>query len=106
MSHAVSAQGVGATEPTFHLRLYIAGDAPNSAAAVANLRTICRSYLKDRCRIEIVDVLRDPHRVLQEGVLITPLLVKLAPAPSCRVAGTLSDTDKVVHALGIAGGAA
>lgn len=88
----------------FRLRLYVAGDSPNSAVAIANLRAICAARLANRHAIEIVDLLRDPSRALADGVMVTPLLVKLSPEPVCRIAGTLSDERKVTHALGIPGG--
>ena len=107
MSDATPASSAGGTGSVFHLRLYVAGDAPNSAAAITNLRALCSTYLpEDQYRIEVVDVLQDPQRVLRDGVLITPLLVKLAPAPVCRVAGTLGDVGKVTHALGLDRGGA
>ena len=34
------------------LRLYIAGGAPNSVQAIANLESICAEYLKDGHRLE------------------------------------------------------
>ena len=40
------------------LRLYVAGDAPNSVRAVANLKAICRRWLEtDQYELEIIDVL-------------------------------------------------
>ena len=83
------------------LRLYVAGEAQNSVRAVANLTALIRSRLKDRCSIEIVDVFREPKRALADGVFMTPTLVKLAPAPSQRIVGTLSVTQPVLQALGL-----
>ena len=37
------------------LRLYIAGGAPNSLLAIANLEAICREHLKGAHRLEVVD---------------------------------------------------
>jgi hypothetical protein len=45
--------------------------------------------------------LREPIRTLQEGVLVTPTLVRLEPAPSRTIVGTLSDSPQVLEALGI-----
>ena len=42
----------------FKFRLYVAGDAPNSAQARANLTALCRVHLPDRHEIEVVDVFR------------------------------------------------
>jgi circadian clock protein KaiB len=82
-------------------RLYVAGDALNSAQAVANLRAICNVHLPERFEIEIVDVFREPKRALAEGIFMTPTLVKLTPAPMRRIVGTLSQTQPVLEALGL-----
>jgi circadian clock protein KaiB len=83
------------------LRLYIAGDAPNSVRAIANLTAICREHLLDRHNIEIVDVFREPTRALADGILLTPMLVKLSPLPVRRILGSLSQSQPVLHALGL-----
>ncbi|HEU5070910.1 MAG TPA: circadian clock KaiB family protein [Verrucomicrobiae bacterium] len=85
----------------FHFRLYVVGDAPNSTQAIANLDALCRAYLPDRHRIEIVDVLREPARALADEVLLTPTLVKLAPAPKRKIIGNLSETATVLQVLGL-----
>jgi circadian clock protein KaiB len=85
----------------YKFRLYVAGDAQNSAQAIINLRALCRAYLADRHEIEIIDVFRDPKRGSAEGVLMTPTLVKLAPLPVCRIVGTLQDEQTVLQALGL-----
>ena len=83
------------------MRLYIANDAPNSIRAVANLAAICKEHLKDKFKLEIIDVLEYPLRALADGILVTPSLAKLAPSPAAKIVGNLSDTDSVLHALGI-----
>lgn len=83
----------------FKFRLYIAGDAPNSAQALANLTALCRAHFADRHEIEIVDVFREPKRALTDGIFMTPTLVKLAPSPVQMIVGTLSQTQIVLHAL-------
>jgi circadian clock protein KaiB len=88
---------------TFRFKLYVAGNSPNSAQAVANLHALCREHLPGRHEIEIVDVLRNPQRALAEGVLITPLLVRLSPEPGCEIIGNLGDRPTVIQALGLTG---
>lgn len=85
----------------FEFRLYVAGDAPNSAQALANLRTLCRVHLPDRHQIEVVDVFREPKRALADRIFLTPTLVKLAPGPTQTIVGTLSHTQPVLWALGL-----
>ena len=83
------------------MRLYVAGSAPNSVKAIANLQAICGRYLKDGYKLEIVDVCEHPRRALAEGVLVTPSLTKVSPAPASNVIGNLSDTRSVLAALGL-----
>jgi circadian clock protein KaiB len=82
-------------------RLYIAGSAPNSAQATANLRALCRTHLPDRHEIEIVDVLRTPKLALAHGIFMTPTLVRISPAPILQIVGTLSQPEPILHALGL-----
>ena len=81
--------------------LYVAGKAPNSVKAIANLEAICRRHLKDGYKLEIVDVCEHPLRALAEGILVTPSLTKKSPSPASIVIGNLSDTGSVLAALGL-----
>jgi circadian clock protein KaiB len=83
------------------LRLYVAGGAPNSVRAIANLAAICKEHLQSAFKLEIIDVLQFPLRALADGVLVTPHLAKLSPSPATKVVGNLSDRDSVLLALGI-----
>jgi circadian clock protein KaiB len=85
----------------FSFRLYIAGDAPNSLQAIANLTKICDEHLRDRHAIEIVDVLTDPDRALSEAIFMTPMLVTDSPYPGHRIVGTLSSTEPILQILGL-----
>jgi circadian clock protein KaiB len=85
----------------FKFRLYVAGDALNSAQALANLTALCRAHLPDRHEIEVVDVFKEPKRALAESIFMTPTLIKLAPSPARRIVGTLSQTQTVLQALGL-----
>jgi circadian clock protein KaiB len=84
------------------LRLYVADSAPNSARAIANLAAICKEHLGDQFELEIIDVLEYPQRALADGIIVTPSLTKISPSPLARIVGNLSDTNSVLHALGIA----
>jgi len=83
------------------MRLYIADAAPNSLKAVANLEAICKDYLGDSFKLEVIDVLEFPLRALADGILVTPSLAKLSPAPVAKIIGNLSDRSNVLSALGI-----
>jgi circadian clock protein KaiB len=90
----------------FKFRLYVAGDAQNSAQAVANLTALCLTRLPNRYEIEVVDVFREPKRALADGIFMTPLLIKLGPSPVQRIVGTLSHRQPLLFALGLEADAA
>ena len=82
-------------------RLYLAGGAPNSVRALANLYALCRTHFPESHRIEVIDVLLEPLRALGEAILVTPTLVKVSPAPEMQIIGNLSDEEEVLRALGL-----
>ncbi len=83
------------------VRLYVAGDAPNSIAALANLRAAIVACPGRRVELEIIDVLKAPERGLSDGVYVTPMLVKIEPPPARRVLGSLRDRAILLAALGL-----
>ena len=85
------------------MRLYVVNSAPNSLLAIANLAAICKEFLSDNFKLEIVDVLKEPLRALADGILVTPSLNKISPSPAAKIVGNLSDKSGVMRALGISG---
>jgi circadian clock protein KaiB len=84
------------------LRLYVAGNAPNSLRAIANLKAICKQHFASAHALEIVDLLDHPRRGLADKIIVTPTLLKLLPLPVQRLIGDLSDTNQLLLALTIA----
>lgn len=83
------------------LRLYVADDGPNSVRALANLRAICAGRLEaSEYRLEIIDVLEEPLKALEAGILVTPTLVGLGRI-AVSIVGTLDDHESVGRALGL-----
>jgi circadian clock protein KaiB len=79
--------------------LYIAAGTQNSERARVNLAALCKEHLPDRHEVEIVDVLTDPDRAMEDGIFMTPTLLKLWPLPAQRIVGTLNQTKLVLQAL-------
>lgn len=88
-------------QPEFELRLYITGATPNSVKAVANIQNICELYLKDRYALQIIDVYQNASLAQQEQIIALPLLIKKSPLPERKLIGDLSETEKVLKALGV-----
>ena len=82
-------------------KLYVAGEAPNSVRAIANLYAICRKHFPGSNQIEVIDVLKEPMLALAESILVTPTTVKVSPAPEVQIIGNLSDEEEVLRALGL-----
>jgi circadian clock protein KaiB len=85
---------------TVHLRLYVAGNAPNSLSAIANAKAICLEHYTDNWELEIVDLMEQPLRALADEIIVTPTLLRLQPLPMRRVIGNLNDLGQVFLALG------
>ena len=85
----------------YRFRLYVAGDGLNSAQALANLTALCHAHLRDQHIIEVIDVYKHPQRALDDGIFMTPTLLKLAPMPIRKIVGTLSQVQSVLQALGL-----
>ena len=81
------------------LRLYVAGNAPNSLLAVVNARLLCDRHFAFQHRLEIIDVLDHPARAMADQIVVTPTLLKLSPLPVQRVIGNLSNTSQLLLAL-------
>jgi circadian clock protein KaiB len=69
-------------------------------AARVNLQRLLEPYGPGAYVVEIVDCLMHPLRALQEGVLVTPTLVRLEPGPVRTIVGSLSDGPRVLETLG------
>ena len=87
------------------LKLYIAGDGPNSLAAVANLKAALAQFPAHRVDLEIIDVVTDPERGLRDRIFVTPIVVKVAPPPERRILGNLQNRDILLGVLGLPGNA-
>jgi len=81
------------------LKLYITGQTPRSARAIASLRRLCQERLGGQCETIIVDVLEQPQLAEQDKILATPTLIRQSPPPARRVIGDLSEIDKVITGL-------
>lgn len=83
----------------YRLQLFVVGAEPNSRRARENLLQISEGYLKGRCAIEVVNVLHDYQRALDNGVLVAPTLIAHIGDRRVVVAGSLSDAEAVLAAL-------
>ena len=83
------------------LRLFVAGESPDSTLAIANLAALFPNGKGEQVDIEIVDVQRDPGRAARDGIMVTPTLLKLWPSPPCRILGNLKNRAALQRVLAI-----
>jgi circadian clock protein KaiB len=83
----------------YRLRLYIAGQTPNSITAIANLKKICEEQLKGKYRIEVVDLLEKPQLAKGDQIIAIPTLVRRLPPPVKKIIGNLSKSESVIVGL-------
>jgi len=85
----------------WELRLYIAGQTPNSIAAIANLKKICEDQLQGKYRIEVIDLLKKPQLAKGDQIVAIPTLVRRLPPPVKKIVGNLSKTERALVGLDI-----
>lgn len=83
------------------LKLYVSGQSALSQQTIANIESICENELEGHCQLEVFNILENPQLAEDDGVIATPMLVKVSPEPSHRVVGDLSVTSRVLAALDI-----
>jgi circadian clock protein KaiB len=85
----------------WELRLYIAGQTPNSITAIANLKKICEDQLKGKYRIEVIDLLKNPQLAKGDQIVAIPTLVRRLPPPVKKIVGNLSKRERALVGLDI-----
>lgn len=89
----------GASNETWELRLYVAGQTPRSITALANLRKLCDQYMRGRHTIEVIDLGARPELARQDQIVAIPTLVRKLPVPIRKIIGDLSNTERALVAL-------
>jgi circadian clock protein KaiB len=84
---------------TWILRLYVAGQTPNSLAAFDNLKKICEEHLKGCYRIEVIDLVKNPQLAKDHQIIAVPTLIRKLPTPVKKIIGNLSNTERVLVGL-------
>jgi circadian clock protein KaiB len=84
---------------TYVLKLYVAGNTPNSVRALRTLKNILEEEFKGVYALKVIDVLKNPQLAEEDKILATPTLSKVLPLPVRKIIGDLSDREKVLIGL-------
>lgn len=88
-----------AARKTYILKLYVAGNTPNSMRALKTLRNILETEFRGIYALKVIDVLKNPQLAEEDKILATPTLAKILPPPVRRIIGDLSDRERVLIGL-------
>ena len=86
-------------QKTYILKLYVAGNTPNSMRALKTLRDILETEFRGVYALKVIDVLKNPQLAEEDKILATPTLSKILPPPVRRIIGDLSDRERVLIGL-------
>jgi circadian clock protein KaiB len=84
---------------TYILKLYVAGNTPNSVQALRTLKNILEEEFKGVYALKVIDVLKNPQLAEEDNILATPTLSKVLPLPVRKIIGDLSDRERVLVGL-------
>ncbi|MDX2271124.1 MAG: circadian clock protein KaiB [Cyanobacteriota bacterium] len=81
------------------LKLYVAGNTPNSLRAIRTLHDILDKEFRGVYSVKVIDVLENPQLAEEDKILATPTLAKILPPPVRKIIGDLSNREKVLIGL-------
>jgi circadian clock protein KaiB len=85
------------------LRLYVAGMTPRAGRAIEHVRAVCDEHLYGRFELAVVDIYQQPALAKGEQIIAAPTLIKELPPPLRRIIGDMSDHDRLLVGLDLAG---
>ncbi len=88
----------------WRLKLYVAGESASSLNPSVNLRRLCTEHLRGKCKVEVIDIIKNPSVASDQQILAIPMLVKQLPLPEKRFIGDLSNTERLLVGLDIRDG--
>ena len=84
---------------TYVLKLYVAGNTPNSVRALKTLRDILEQDFQGIYALKVIDVIQNPQLAEEDKIMATPTLAKVLPPPVRTIIGDLSDRQKILVGL-------
>ncbi|HEY9877967.1 circadian clock protein KaiB [Pseudanabaena sp. FACHB-2040] len=90
---------MSSVKKTYILKLYVAGNTPNSIRALKTLNNILEQEFQGVYALKVIDVLKNPQLAEEDKILATPTLSKILPPPVRKIIGDLSDRERVLIGL-------
>lgn len=83
----------------YEFKLYIAGQTPQSNDVIGYVTEFLQIRCGEKHVLEVVDILLDPSQAVDDGVFVSPTLVKMKPKPEKRVIGSFEATGRLTELL-------
>jgi len=80
--------------------LYVAGLSPRSQNAIGRIRQICAEHLSGNFELEIIDIYQQPALAKAAQIIAVPTLIRKLPNPLRKFIGDISETERVLVAIG------
>ncbi len=87
--------------PPVLLRLFVTGNSQRSLRAVEGVEGMCKQYLGNGVKLEVIDVIEKPDEAEREKILATPTLIRQLPSPPRRLVGDMGEPERVIQLLGL-----
>lgn len=84
------------------LRLYVAGQTPETRTAIKNINVVCNEQLSGNYHLKVIDLTEHPQFARVEQIVAIPTLVRKSPLPAKTIIGDLSDMTSVLAGLSLA----
>ena len=81
------------------LRLYVAGQTPNSVRAIENIKRICEEFLKGHYDLEVIDIYQQPVLAKGDQIIAVPTLIRKLPPPLRKFIGDMSASERILVGL-------
>lgn len=85
------------------ITIYISQMNGKTERAIAELRNVLAEHFPDHHELEVVNVLQMPEKALEEGIFVTPTLVRNIPEPVLKVLGDLSNMRAALTKIDLIG---
>lgn len=83
------------------LKLYVSNKTKRTEDAIKLLHRLFQNEWGDKYSFELIDIINNPDLAEQDGIIATPTLLKISPAPTKRIIGDFSMRDTLKQALGL-----
>ena len=81
------------------LKLYVVNESAQTRMIIQNIKKTCNIDSQLKLKLQVINILEEPHLAIKDKILATPTIVRELPPPVIKLVGDLSDINKVIIGL-------